>query len=132
MIFEAQMNDPTPEHERQVIRDCVEQAVYAEEVGFDRVWAVEHHALKWFAHMSAPEVFLSCVAARTSRIRVGHAVVCVPFAYNHPIRVAERVATLDILSGGRVDLGVGRGATFQEMLGFGIKMEDTLDQMIES
>ncbi|NUU25974.1 MAG: LLM class flavin-dependent oxidoreductase, partial [Streptomycetaceae bacterium] len=59
MIFEAQMAEPTPEHERQVLHDCVEQAVYAEEMGFDRIWAVEHHALKWYAHMSAPEVFLT-------------------------------------------------------------------------
>jgi len=132
VLFEFQLADTSRANEQKLLLECLEQAVFAEEAGFDRVWAVEHHALKWFAHMSAPEVFLSYVAARTSRIRVGHAVVCVPFAYNHPIRVAERVATLDILSGGRVDLGVGRGATFQEMLGFGIKMEDTLDQMIES
>src|SRR5438270_7317069 len=114
VLFEMQLADPSREQEVQVLRDGVDQAVLAEQVGFDRVWAVEHHALKWFAHMSAPEIFLTWVAAKTSRIRVGHAVVCVPFAYNHPIRVAERVATLDILSNGRVDLGVGRGATFQE------------------
>src|SRR5262245_5975552 len=76
MIFEAQMAEPSPAHEHQVIRDCVEQAVLAEQVGFDRVWAVEHHALKWYAHMSAPEVFLTWVAAKTSRIRLGHGVVC--------------------------------------------------------
>src|SRR6478735_8367345 len=72
MIFEAQMADPSPAHEHQVIRDCVEQAVLAEQMGFDRVWAVEHHALKWYAHMSAPEVFLTWVAAKTTRIRLGH------------------------------------------------------------
>ena len=111
MIFEAQLADPTPDNERQVIRDCVEQAVLAEEVGFDRIWAVEHHCLKWYAHMSAPEIFLSWVAAKTSRIRIGHGVVCMPFNYNHPIRVAERAAMLDVLSNGRLDLGAGRGAT---------------------
>jgi alkanesulfonate monooxygenase SsuD/methylene tetrahydromethanopterin reductase-like flavin-dependent oxidoreductase (luciferase family) len=132
VLFEMQLADPSRANEAQLMRDCVDQAVWAEEMGFDRVWAVEHHALTWFAHMSAPEIFLTWVAARTSTIRVGHAVVCVPFAYNHPIRVAERVATLDILSGGRVDLGVGRGATFQEMGAFNIAMEDTLDQMVEA
>ncbi|KIF02155.1 hypothetical protein PL81_31595 [Streptomyces sp. RSD-27] len=58
VIFEAQLADPTVEREHQVIRDCVEQAVFAERMGFDRIWAVEHHALKWYAHMSAPEKFL--------------------------------------------------------------------------
>ena len=100
MIFEAQMAHPSPEHERQVLQDCVEQAVYAEEMGFDRIWAVEHHALRWYAHMSAPEIFLTWVAARTSRIRIGHGVVCMPFNYNHPVRAAERAAVLDNLSGG--------------------------------
>ena len=120
MIFEAQMADPSVGNERQVIRDCVDQAVYAESVGFDRVWAVEHHCLRWYAHMSAPEVFLTWVAARTERIRVGHGVVCMPFNYNHPIRVAERAAMLDILSNGRLDLGAGRGATLQEMSAMGV------------
>ena len=51
------MADASLAHERQVLRDCVEQAVYAEAMDFDRVWAVEHHCLRWYAHMSAPEVF---------------------------------------------------------------------------
>ena len=132
MIFEAQLADPTPEREQQVIRDCVEQAVLAEEMGFDRIWAVEHHSLLRYAHISAPEVFLSFVAARTSRIRIGHGVVCLPFNYNHPIRVGERAAMLDILSDGRVDLGVGRGATVQEMSAFGVDPDRTYEELDES
>ncbi|MEU7559513.1 LLM class flavin-dependent oxidoreductase [Streptomyces eurythermus] len=132
MIFEAQMADPTPEHERQVLHDCVEQAVFAEEMGFDRIWAVEHHALKWYAHMSASEIFLTWVAARTSRIRIGHGVVTMPFGYQHPVRVAERAAMLDVLSGGRVDIGSGRGATRQEMSMYGVRPEDTRPQMEEA
>lgn len=115
MIFEAQLAHPTPERERRLIHDCIDQAVLAEDVGFDRIWAVEHHALKWYAHMSAPEIFLTAVAARTSRIRIGHGVVCMPFGYNFPTRVAERAAMLDIVSNGRLDLGAGRGGTPQEM-----------------
>jgi alkanesulfonate monooxygenase SsuD/methylene tetrahydromethanopterin reductase-like flavin-dependent oxidoreductase (luciferase family) len=115
MIFEAQLANPTPERERQLIHDCIDQAVLAEEMGFDRVWAVEHHALYWYAHMSAPEIFLTAVAARTSRIRIGHGVVCMPFNYNYPTRVAERAAMLDIVSNGRVDLGAGRGGALQEL-----------------
>ena len=117
MVFEAQLADPTPENERQPGQghDCVEQAVHAEAVGFDRVWAVEHHGLRHYAHMSAPEIFLATIAAKTSRIRIGHGVVCMPFNYNYPTRVCERAAMLDILSNGRLDLGAGRGGTRQEM-----------------
>src|SRR5689334_9962684 len=132
MIFEAQLADPTPEREQRVLRECVEQAVLAEELGFDRIWAVEHHSLLRYAHLSAPEVFLAYVAARTTRIRIGHGVVCVPFNCNHPIRVGERAATLDILSGGRVDLGVGRGATVQEMSAFGVDPDRTYEELDES
>ncbi|MGW2201873.1 LLM class flavin-dependent oxidoreductase [Streptomyces sp. NPDC001774] len=132
MIFEAQLVDPTPERERQVIHDCVEQAVHAEQMGFDRVWAVEHHSLTQYAHMSASEVFLSWVAARTERIRIGHGVVTMPFGYQHPVRVAERAAMLDVLSGGRVDIGAGRGATRQEMRMYGVRQEDTYPQMEEA
>jgi alkanesulfonate monooxygenase SsuD/methylene tetrahydromethanopterin reductase-like flavin-dependent oxidoreductase (luciferase family) len=132
MIFEAQVADANPAGEQRVLHDCVEQAVLAEEVGFDRVWAVEHHCLKWYAHMSAPEVFLTWVAAKTSRIRVGHGVVCMPFSYNHPIRVAERAAMLDVLSGGRLDLGAGRGATLQEMSAMGVDPDRTYAEVEEA
>ncbi|MFJ4780963.1 LLM class flavin-dependent oxidoreductase [Streptomyces sp. NPDC088762] len=132
MIFEAQLADPTPARERQVIHDCVEQAVLAEEMGFDRIWAVEHHSLTQYAHMSASEIFLTWVAARTQRIRIGHGVVTMPFGYQHPVRVAERAAMLDVLSGGRVDIGAGRGATRQEMSMYGVRPEDTYPQMEEA
>jgi alkanesulfonate monooxygenase SsuD/methylene tetrahydromethanopterin reductase-like flavin-dependent oxidoreductase (luciferase family) len=132
MIFEAQVADADAAGEQRVIRECVEQAVLAEEMGFDRVWAVEHHCLKWYAHMSAPEVFLTWVAAKTSRMRVGHGVVCMPFNYNHPIRVAERAAMLDVLSGGRLDLGAGRGATLQEMSAMGVEPSRTYAEVEEA
>ncbi len=132
IIFEAQMAHPSPENERRTIHECVEQAVLAEQMGFDRVWAVEHHSLKWYAHMSAPETFLAWVAARTSRIRVGHGVVCMPFNYNPPVRAAERAAMLDVLSGGRVDLGAGRGATLQEMSLCGVDPARTYAEVEEA
>ncbi|RPF29337.1 alkanesulfonate monooxygenase SsuD/methylene tetrahydromethanopterin reductase-like flavin-dependent oxidoreductase (luciferase family) [Streptomyces sp. Ag109_G2-6] len=132
VIFEAQLADPTVEREHQVIRDCVEQAVFAERMGFDRIWAVEHHSLKWYAHMSAPEVFLSWVAARTNTIRIGHGVVCMPFGFNHPVRVAERAAMLDLLSGGRVDLGAGRGGTLQETSLCGVDRDRTEAEVEEA
>jgi alkanesulfonate monooxygenase SsuD/methylene tetrahydromethanopterin reductase-like flavin-dependent oxidoreductase (luciferase family) len=132
LVFEAQLSNPTAENERRTILHCVDQAVEAERLGFDRIWAVEHHALRWYAHMSAPEVFLSYVAGRTSRIRLGHGVVCMPFAYNHPVRVAERAAMLDVLSGGRLDLGAGRGGTAQETSLFGVDRSGTTAQVEEA
>ncbi|MFD5697055.1 LLM class flavin-dependent oxidoreductase [Streptomyces lasiicapitis] len=132
VIFEAQLADPTVDREHQLIHDCVEQAVLAEEMGFDRVWAVEHHSLKWYAHMSAPEVFLTWVAARTRTIRVGHGVVCMPFRFNHPARVAERAAMLDLLSGGRLDLGAGRGGTVQETSLCGVDRDRTTQEVEEA
>ncbi|MFD0419357.1 LLM class flavin-dependent oxidoreductase [Streptomyces sp. NPDC127108] len=132
VIFEAQLADPTVDREHRLLHDCVEQAVLAEEMGFDRVWAVEHHSLKWYAHMSAPEVFLTWVAARTRTIRVGHGVVCMPFNFNHPARVAERAAMLDLLSGGRLDLGAGRGGTAQETSLCGVDPDRTAQEVEEA
>ncbi len=132
LIFEAQMNDASPANEHRVLRNCVEQAVFAEEMGFDAIWAVEHHALTWYSHMSAPEIFLSFVAAKTSRIRIGHGCVLMPFGFNHPVRVAERIAMLDALSGGRVEVGGGRGATKQETGLFGVDPADTYAEVEET
>ncbi|MET9514258.1 LLM class flavin-dependent oxidoreductase [Streptomyces sp. NPDC002994] len=132
VIFEAQLADPTVEREHQVIRDSVEQAVLAERMGFDRIWAVEHHSLKWYAHMSAPEIFLTWVAAKTTTIRIGHGVVCMPFNFNHPARVAERAAMLDLLCGGRLDLGAGRGGTEQETSLCGVDRDRTTQEVEEA
>jgi len=132
MIFEAQMNDASPANEQRVMHNCVDQAVFAEEMGFDAIWAVEHHALTWYSHMSAPEIFLSFVAARTTRVRIGHGCVLMPFGFNHPVRVAERVAMLDILSKGRLDVGGGRGATKQETGLFGVEAADTYPELEET
>ena len=104
--------------ERQVYDNALEQARLADELGFDFVWAVEHHFLEEYSHCSAPEVVLAAVAAQTTRIRVGHgAVVCVP-EMNHPVRIAERAAVLDIISGGRLEVGTARSSTWTELGGF--------------
>ncbi|KNE78920.1 MULTISPECIES: LLM class flavin-dependent oxidoreductase [Streptomyces] len=132
LFFVGQLSDPTPEREQQMLRDAVEQAVLAEQVGFDRIWAVEHHGLKWYSHMSASEIFLTWVAARTERIRIGHGVVTMPFAYQHPVRVAERAAMLDVLSGGRLDIGAGNGASEQEMALYGVDRERARSQVREA
>lgn len=93
---------------------AIEQIELADRMGFDTVWCVEHHFLDGFAHSSAPEVFLSAVAQRTERIRIGHGVTLLPHPFNHPIRVAERVGALDILSNGRVEFGTGRSSPYEQ------------------
>ncbi len=103
LLYEMQISEPTGESEAQLFHDCLEQCILADEIGYHCVWEVEHHGLFEYSHSSAPEIFLSFVAARTKRIRVGYGVTLLPYRYNHPIRIAERIATLDILSGGRVD-----------------------------
>jgi alkanesulfonate monooxygenase SsuD/methylene tetrahydromethanopterin reductase-like flavin-dependent oxidoreductase (luciferase family) len=113
------------ESERTVYERALEQVRLADELGFDQVWAVEHHFLEEYSHCSAPELFLTACAMQTKRIRVGHGiVVCVP-QFNHPVRVAERAAVLDILSGGRLEMGTGRSATWTELGGFQADPDDT-------
>src|ERR1700746_1465471 len=118
IFFEMQISEPTREKEAQTFRDCLEQAVLADELGYHCVWEVEHHGLFEYSHSAAPEIFLSFVAAKTKRIRIGHGVTLLPFRYNHPIRIAERVATLDILSEGRVQWGTGKSGTRVEQGAF--------------
>lgn len=111
--------------ETAVFHNALEQVRLADELGFDSVWLVEHHFLEEYAHSSAPEIFLAGCATVTTRIRLAHGiVVCVP-QMNHPIRIAERAAALDILSNGRLDLGTGRSGTWTELAGFGVDPEET-------
>jgi alkanesulfonate monooxygenase SsuD/methylene tetrahydromethanopterin reductase-like flavin-dependent oxidoreductase (luciferase family) len=127
IFYEIQVNSPLKHREReyQAFHDVMNQVVRAEEAGFTHFWTVEHHFQVGFAHSSAPEVLYGAISQRTSKIRIGHAVVLLPFPYNHPVRVAERVATLDILSNGRVEVGTGRSATQVELGGFGIPYKET-------
>ena len=112
-------------NEAAVYHNALEQCRLADELGFDHVWAVEHHFLEEYSHCSSPEVFLSAVAAQTRRVRIGHgAVVCVP-EMNHPIRVAERAAALDIISNGRLEFGTARSSTWTELGGFEVNPDDT-------
>ena len=123
LLYELQI--PKPHDARSEYRcyhEALEQIALADRLGFDTVWAVEHHFLTEFAHSSAPDVFLSAVAQRTRQIRIGHGVVLLPDRFNHPIRVAERAAALDILSDGRLEFGTGRSSQY-EQAGFGIDTE---------
>lgn len=132
LIYEAQTANPSREGDHQIFREVREQALLAEEVGFDVIWAVEHTALTMYAHMSAPETFLAYVAGATKRIRIGHGVICLPVQMNHPVKVAERCATLDILSDGRLEVGFGKGGTQQESGTFGYQIDSIRPMIAES
>ena len=126
IFFELSVPRPFgPGAERRVFENALEQARLADELGVDSLWVVEHHFLEEYSHSSAPEIFLTACAMQTRRVRLGHgAVVCVP-QMNHPVRVAERAATLDILSGGRLELGTARSSTWTELGGFQVDPDDT-------
>ncbi len=133
VFYELQMPRPWAEDsEQRLLAEAIEQVEVADEVGIDVAWAVEHHFLEEYSHCSAPEVFLSACAARTSRIRLGHGIRQAPPAYNHPARTAECVATLDLISGGRVELGIGEGATRLELGGFGISAKQKRAMSLEA
>src|SRR5207245_4342577 len=132
IFFEMQISRPTRAAEAQMFHDCAEQVVLADALGYDCVWEVEHHGLYEYAHSSAPEIFLSYVAGRTKRIRLGHGVTLTPFRYNHPIRIAERIATLDILSEGRVNWGSGKSASLVEQVAFENRIDELHEQWLEA
>lgn len=106
--------------EQKLFQEALEQVTLADRLGYDYVWAVEHHFLEEYSHSSAPEIFLAACSQRTERIRLGHGVVVMLPAVNHPARVAERLATLDLISNGRVEWGCGKSGTRIELEGLDI------------
>jgi alkanesulfonate monooxygenase SsuD/methylene tetrahydromethanopterin reductase-like flavin-dependent oxidoreductase (luciferase family) len=113
----------------QRYRDTVEQAVHAEALGFESVWPVEQHFISDLSILSAPLLFLAAVAERTKTLRLGIAIILVPLS--HPIRLAEEIATLDVLSNGRVEFGIGRGAVPAHFSGFGVPQAESRDRFLE-
>lgn len=133
MMYEIQIPEPHyPGIEKERYDQILAQVELGDQVGFDYFWTVEHHFLKEFSHCSAPEVLYGAISQITKRIRIGHAVALLPGNYNHPVRVAEHAAVLDILSNGRVDLGTGRSTTLIEMDGFEVDPEETRAQWEEA
>ena len=119
IFYEHQLPRPWAEDsEHKLLHEALEQVELADRLGIDYVWEVEHHFLEEYSHSSAPEVFLAAASQRTERIRLGHGIVQLPFGFNHTARVAERAATLDLLSNGRVDLGTGEASSAAELDGF--------------
>ena len=126
LFYELPVPRPWDEDsERIAYQNTLEQAVAADRLGWDAFWTVEHHFLSEFSHCSNPEVLYGAIAARTERIRLGYGVRLMPKPYNHPVRTAESVAVLDLISNGRVDVGTGRSATRAELEGFGVDPHET-------
>jgi alkanesulfonate monooxygenase SsuD/methylene tetrahydromethanopterin reductase-like flavin-dependent oxidoreductase (luciferase family) len=126
LFYEIPVEKPfTQGKEHQAYKNTLEQAVLGEQAGFHSFWTVEHHFLEEYSHCSNPEVLYGAIAALTERMRLGFGVRLMPKPYNHPVRTAEAVAVLDLISNGRVDLGTGRSSTRAELEGFGIDPADT-------
>src|ERR671937_2766666 len=126
IFYEHQLPRPwTEDGEYELLQRSLDQVELADRLGIDYAWEVEHHFLEEYSHSSAPEVFLGAASQRTTRIRLGHGIIQLPT--NHPIRVAERVATLDLLCGGRVELGLGEGQGPVELHPFGARVREKRD-----
>ena len=131
-FYEHQLPKPwTRESEHKLFKNAMEQVELSDRLGYDYIWATEHHFLEEYAHSSAPEVFLAACAARTKNVRIGHGIVHMPTKINHPARVAERIATLDLISDGRCEYGFGAGASETELGGFHVPQAEKKQMMVE-
>jgi alkanesulfonate monooxygenase SsuD/methylene tetrahydromethanopterin reductase-like flavin-dependent oxidoreductase (luciferase family)/putative sterol carrier protein len=124
IFYEHQIPRPwSDDGEQRLMHDALEQIELADRVGLDSVWEVEHHFLEEYSHSSASGVFLGAASQRTKRIRLGFGILPLPLGYQHPARVAETAAMLDLVSGGRVELGTGETSSGAELEGFGVDRE---------
>jgi alkanesulfonate monooxygenase SsuD/methylene tetrahydromethanopterin reductase-like flavin-dependent oxidoreductase (luciferase family) len=132
LIYELETNDTSEAGVKRVFHECLEQVQLADELGYRTVWFTEHHFLERFSYSSSPQTFLPYIAAKTKNIRLGHGIVLLPFHINHPLRVAEHIATMDLISGGRVEFGGGRAICESELSAFNVDPELTRPQWAES
>ncbi len=124
IFYEHQLPKPwNAGDEHRLFQEALDQVELADRIGIDHAWEVEHHFLDEYSHSSAPEVFLAACSQRTKRIRLGHGIVLMPPGYNHPARVAERIATLDLVSNGRVEFGTGESSALLELGGYRVPVE---------
>jgi alkanesulfonate monooxygenase SsuD/methylene tetrahydromethanopterin reductase-like flavin-dependent oxidoreductase (luciferase family) len=131
-FYEHQLPRPwTRDSEHALLKNALDQVELADHMGYDYIWATEHHFMEEYAHSSAPEIFLAACAARTKNVRLGHGIVQMPPYINPPARIAERIATLDLISDGRCDFGTGEGATEVELGGFNVPQEQKREQWLE-
>jgi alkanesulfonate monooxygenase SsuD/methylene tetrahydromethanopterin reductase-like flavin-dependent oxidoreductase (luciferase family) len=133
IFYEHQLPRPWEEGaEERLFHEALDQVELADRLGIDYAWEVEHHFLEEYSHSSAPEVFLAACSQRTQRIRLGHGIVLLPPGYNQPARVAERIATLDLVSHGRVEFGTGESSSLAELGGYGVPLEQKREQWQEA
>ena len=133
IFYEHQLPKPWHEgDEHRIYQEALDQVELADRLGIDYAWEVEHHFLEEYSHSSAPEVFLAACSQRTKRIRLGHGIVLMPPKYNHPARVAERIAALDLVSSGRVEFGTGESAAILELGGFGVNVDEKRQMWTET
>jgi alkanesulfonate monooxygenase SsuD/methylene tetrahydromethanopterin reductase-like flavin-dependent oxidoreductase (luciferase family) len=126
IFYELQLPRPwRPDSESTLYHDALEELELADRLGYDHAWVVEHHFLEEYSHSSAPEVFLGAASQRTKSIRLGHGII--QLTTNHPAKVAERVAALDIVSNGRVEFGMGESASITELEPFEIPFDRKRD-----
>ena len=126
VFYEHQLPRPwTDSSEHLLMKQSLDQIALADQLGYDYAWEVEHHFLEEYSHSSAPEVFLAAASQRTKNIRLGHGII--QLTTNHPARVAEKVSTLDLVSDGRVELGLGEGSSVTELHPFNLRFRDKRD-----
>ncbi len=131
VFYEMQLPRPWREDsEYTLFQNALAQVEAADRLGYDYAWEVEHHFLEEYSHSAAPEVFLGAASQRTKNIRLGYGIV--QLTTNQPHRVAEKVATLDLVSGGRVEFGMGEGAGPAELHPFNIRVRDKRERWIEA
>jgi alkanesulfonate monooxygenase SsuD/methylene tetrahydromethanopterin reductase-like flavin-dependent oxidoreductase (luciferase family) len=123
IFYEMQLPRPWGvDDERLLYQNALDQVELADRLGYNYAWEVEHHFLEEYSHSPQPEVFLAAASQRTKNIRLGHGII--QLTSNHPARVAEKVACLDLVSNGRVEFGIGEGSSMTELGPF----DRTLDE----
>ncbi len=133
IFYEHQLPRPWGEDaELNLFQEALDQVELADRIGIDFAWEVEHHFLDEYSHSSAPEVFLAACSQRTSRIRLGHGIMLMPAPYNHPARCAERIATLDLVSRGRVEFGTGESSSLLELGGYRVPIAEKREMWLEA
>ena len=113
----------------EIIHRELQQMEWAEELGFDEVWLTEHHFIDYGLAVD-PAALAAAAASRTRRVRIGLAAAILPF--HHPVRLAEQVALIDIISNGRLDVGLGRGNRPAEFLGYNVPAEESRERFDET
>ncbi len=121
----------TSESDHMLLNNALDLAELSDQCGFDYVWGTEHHFLEEYSHSAAPEMFLAACSQRTKNVRLAHGIIQTPPLINHPARVAERIAVLDLISNGRCEFGMGSGATTTELGGFQVPQEEKKAMQLE-